>query len=78
MEKAKEVLGDTACISGNVPNSLLNLGSPQEVRDYCKRLIDVAGKGGGLIMDSSGGIHEAKPENIRAMADFTKEYGVYR
>ena len=78
MEKAKAILGDTACISGNVPTSLLNIGSPQEVREYCKRLIDVAGKGGGLIMDSSGGINEAKPENVRAMADFTKEYGVYR
>ncbi len=78
LAKAKEILGEVACISGNVPTSLLNLGSPQEVRDYCKRLIDVVGKGGGLIMDASGSINEAKPENVRAMVDFTKEYGVYR
>jgi len=78
LAKAKEILGEVACISGNVPASLLNLGSPQEVRDYCKRLIDVVGKGGGLIVDASAGINEAKPENVRAMADFTKEYGVYK
>ena len=61
-----------------MPASLLNLGSPQEIRDYCKKLIDVVGKGGGLIMDASAGINEAKPENVKAMADFTKEYGVYK
>jgi hypothetical protein len=78
LKKAKEVLGDVACISGNVPNSLLCIGSPQEVKDYCKMLIDVAGKGGGLIVDAGATIDEAKPENIKAMLDFTKEYGIYR
>lgn len=29
-------------------------------------------------MDSSVGIEDAKVENIKAMIDFTKEYGVYR
>jgi len=77
LKKAKEILGDVACISGNVPISLLAIGSPQEVKDYCKMLIDVAGKGGGLIVDASATIDEAKPENIKAMMDFTKEYGVY-
>ena len=77
MNKAKEVLGDVACISGNVPVSLLTTGSPQRVKDYCKMLIDVVGKGGGLIMDASATIGEAKPENIKAMMEFTKEYGVY-
>jgi uroporphyrinogen-III decarboxylase len=78
MAKAKEILGDVACISGNVPNILLCTGTPQEVRDYCKRLIDVVGKGGGFIMDASATIDEAKFENVKAMADFTKEYGVYK
>ena len=76
--KAKEVLGDRVCIRGNVPASLLCTGTPQEVRDYCKKLIDVVGRGGGFIMDGAIGIpDEAKPENVKAMADFTREYGVY-
>ena len=77
--KAKEVLGGHVCIRGNVPPSLLNTGTPQDVRDYCQKIIDVVGKGGGFIMDGAIGIpDEAKIENVRAMADFTKEYGVYR
>jgi len=75
--KAKEVLGDVVCIRGGVPNSLLCTGTPQQVKDCCKKLIDVVGKGGGFIMDSGAVIDEAKPENIKAMIDFTKEYGVY-
>jgi len=76
--KAKEVLGDRVCIRGNVPAPLLCTGTPQEVRDYCKKLIDVVGRGGGFIMDGGIGIpDEAKPENVKAMADFTREYGVY-
>jgi len=76
--EAKEILGKVVCIKGNVPNSLLATGTPQEVRDYCKKLIDVVGKDGGLIVDAGAVIDEAKPENIKAMTDFTKEYGVYR
>ncbi|MGB4504060.1 MAG: uroporphyrinogen decarboxylase family protein, partial [Syntrophaceticus sp.] len=63
---------------GNVPNALLCTGTPEEVKEYCKKLIDVLGKDGGYIMDSGACIDEAKPENIKAMIDFTKEYGVYR
>jgi hypothetical protein len=77
MAMAKEILGDVACISGNVPNSMLVTGTPQQVKDYCKELIDVAGKGGGFIMDASACIDEAKPENVKAMMDFTREYGMY-
>ncbi|MFC1921419.1 uroporphyrinogen decarboxylase family protein [Chloroflexota bacterium] len=77
MAKAKEALGKTACIIGNVPLSLLNTATTDEVRQYCKQLIDVAGKGGGFILASGGVIDKAKPENIRTMIDFSKEYGVY-
>ena len=75
--KAKEILGDTACLVGGPTASLLNMGSPDEVRDSCKKLIDVVGKDGGFIMDSGCPLDDAKPENVRAMIDFTKEYGVY-
>jgi uroporphyrinogen-III decarboxylase len=76
--KAKEILGDTVCLRGNVPPSLLSVGSAQEVRDYCKKLIDKVGKGGGFIMDGATPIpDEAKPENVKAMAETTREYGVY-
>jgi len=77
--KAKEVLGDRVCIRGNVLAPLLCTGSPQEVIDYCKKLIDVVGKDGGLIIDGSIGVpDEARVENLRAMLDFCREYGVYK
>jgi hypothetical protein len=75
--KAKEVLGDTVCFRGNVPGSLLYGGTVQEVKDYVKKLIDVVGKDGGLMVDSGIWFDEAKHENVKAMVDFTKEYGIY-
>jgi hypothetical protein len=77
MMKAKDVLRDRVCIRGNVPISLLATGTPDEVKAYCKNLIDYVGKDGGFMMDAAAHVTEAKPENLRAMFDFTKEYGVY-
>lgn len=75
--KAKEVLGNRICIRGNVPLSLLATGAPEDVKLYCKKLIDVVGRDGGYIMDSAAGFDDAKPENVKVMFEFTKEYGVY-
>jgi uroporphyrinogen-III decarboxylase len=73
--KAKEVLGDTVCIEGGLPSSLLINGSPEEVKARCKKLIDVVGKDGGFIMNGDVGIpDEAKVQNVKAMADFIREY----
>ena len=75
--EAKRKLGDTVCIMGNVPNSLLVTGTPEDIKEYCKRLIDVCGQGGGFILSSSALIDEARAENVRTMMEFTKEYGRY-
>lgn len=76
--KAKEILGDVVCIRGNVPATMMTTGTPDDVRGYCKKLIDVVGRGGGLIIDGGIGIpDESKSENVRAMFDATREFGVY-
>ena len=77
IRKAKEALGDTVCFRGNVPGSLLCTGTPDDVKVYVKNLIDIVGKGGGLMVDSGCLFDEAKHDNVKAMVDFTKEYGVY-
>jgi len=77
-EKARAVLGGKMCLMGNVPNIMLLSGTPDDVKAYCKKLIDTVGKDGGLIVDAAVMLDEAKPENLKAMFDFTKEYGVYR
>jgi uroporphyrinogen-III decarboxylase len=74
MFKAKEVLKDHVCIMGNVPSSILQVGSPQDVEEYCKKLIKVCGKGGGFILTNGSSIDEAKSENIRAMVESAKKY----
>jgi hypothetical protein len=77
MTEVKKIVGDTLCIGGNVPASLLLAGSVQDVKDYCKRLIDTVGKGGGYIMAMGTSLDEGKADTLHAMIDFTKEYGVY-
>ena len=76
--RAKEILKGHCCIEGNVPSSLLQVGSQDDVIAYCKKLIDICGKDGGYILSPRSSIDEVKPENLKAMIDFTKEYGVYR
>jgi len=76
--KAKEILGDTMCFWGNVSASLLATGSPSEVKDDVKQLIEIFGDTGGLIIDGSVGLpDETKPENLAAMVEAVMEYGVY-
>jgi len=76
--EAHKAIGNKFCISGGIPNSLLGFGTPNEVRDYCKKVIDGVAKDGGYIMDASAIIqNDAKVENIQAMTDFTREYGAY-
>jgi uroporphyrinogen-III decarboxylase len=77
MAKAKEILGGHVCISGNVPASLLQMSDVDGVKKYCKWLIDVVGKDGGFIMEPGSVVDEVKPENLKAMIDFTHEYGKY-
>lgn len=75
--KAKEILGDTCCIEGGPPASVMNGGSTDDVKAYAKKLIDICGKGGGFIMGVAHSLLTAKYENVKALVDFTKEYGIY-
>jgi len=73
--RAKQVLGGTVCLRGNVPTSLLVTGTPEQVDLYCKNLITEVGKGGGFILDGAASIpDEAKPENVLAMARSVHKY----
>ena len=76
--KAKAMIGDTMCFWGNVPSSLLCAGTPQQVKDDVRELIEIFGDNGGLIIDCTIGIpDEAKPENVYALTEAVHEYGVY-
>jgi uroporphyrinogen-III decarboxylase len=56
-------MGNHVCLRGNVPASMLNGGTPDDVTEYSKKLIDVVGKNGGFMLDGAIGIpDEAKLE----------------
>jgi uroporphyrinogen-III decarboxylase len=73
MRRAKEVLGGIACIQGNVPLTKLQLGTAEEVRSYCRDLIETVGRGGGFILDVGAVVDEAKDENLLAMIQAAKD-----
>jgi len=76
--KAHKVLGHKFCLSGGLSNTLLGYGTPDQVRKRCKEIIDGVAGDGGYIMDASAIVqNDAKVENIRAMTDFVRDYGVY-
>ncbi|UCD84294.1 MAG: hypothetical protein JSU92_13610 [Deltaproteobacteria bacterium] len=76
--KAKEILGDWMCIKGDVPAHLLAFREKDRVMDYCRRLIQEVGKGGGFILSSGCSIPaNAKAENVRALVEAAEEWGYY-
>jgi len=77
MARAKKVLGDVACIAGNVPGSMMCLATPQEVKDYCRKLIEDCAPGGGYILTGGAAAHDTTAAHLHAMMDAVKEYGVY-
>jgi hypothetical protein len=78
MRQVKKKFGSWACFGGNLPVSLLKAGTQQEVKDYVKRLIDECAPDGGFILSTGAVVDDAKAENLHAMIDFGKDYGVYR
>lgn len=78
MARAKEVLGDVACVAGNMPMDLLAVGSPEDAKDHVKKLIDTCGKGGGYIMANGAFFDEVRWDNLKAIVETVKEYGVYK
>jgi uroporphyrinogen-III decarboxylase len=77
MAKAKKTIGQVACIEGNVPLSLIYAGTPEDTAAYVRNLIEVAGEGGGYILNMGAVTDDGKDENLRAMIDTALEYGRY-
>ncbi|OIQ60715.1 methylcobalamin:coenzyme M methyltransferase [Moorella thermoacetica] len=77
-KKTKEVLGGRFCLYGGVPTTLLTYGTPEEVKDCVKRVIDELACDGGFVLAPGGVVmSDAKRENIFAMIEAGREYGVY-
>ncbi|MFZ7132278.1 MAG: uroporphyrinogen decarboxylase family protein [Eubacteriales bacterium] len=73
---AKEKFGHKNFITGGIPTDMLVLGSPNQVKDRIKHLLDTIGSNGGWSPQGGGHIPEdCKPENMQAIIDSIEEYG---
>jgi uroporphyrinogen-III decarboxylase len=77
MVEVKKKFGSWACFGGNVPGSLLKAGTPQEIEDYVKNLIDDVAQDGGYILANGAVLDDSTAENVHAMIETGKKYGVY-
>jgi len=76
MKEAKRILGGICCVAGNVPASIVMTGTPGQVKDYCKKLIEDCAPGGGFILAGGAHIDKGHIENLKAMMEAAQEYGV--
>jgi hypothetical protein len=73
--KAKEILGDHICLMGDVPAAMLYMASPNEVFDYCTRLVRELGPKGFILQSGCDIPTNAKLENVQAMINAALDYG---
>jgi uroporphyrinogen-III decarboxylase len=66
-----------ACFGGNVPASLFRAGTPAEMEDHCKRLLDDIAPGGGFFLAPGAPVDEADPAVVRAFMASAEKYGAY-
>ncbi|MCB0212001.1 MAG: uroporphyrinogen decarboxylase [Anaerolineae bacterium] len=78
MKEAKKKLGGWACFGGNVPGSMMKAGTPQDIENYVKELIDGVAQDGGYILANGAVLDDTNPENLHALIDTGKTYGVYK
>ena len=70
--------GTSSASAAAFPTTCLAFGTPEEVRACCKKVIDGVARDGGYIMDASAIMQDdTRAENLRAMTEVTREYGVY-
>lgn len=77
MALVKKQIGDTVCISGNVPSGLMITGTADQVDDYCKHLIQTCAPGGGFILTTGAGLDEGQVATTRALIESAEKYGRY-
>ncbi len=77
MVEAKKILGNVSCIVGNVPSSIVVTGTTQQVKEHCRKLIEVCAPGGGYILSGGAGIDKCNPDNLHVMIQSVEEYGRY-
>ncbi len=67
--RAKRILEGHMCLMGDVPPALLTLGTADQVRAYCRRLLSELGPSGYIMGQGCAVPPDAKFENVKALVD---------
>ena len=75
MARAKQIVGARQAIGGNVPGSLLTMGTPERVDAYVKDLLGKTATNGGFLLGTGIVLDEADPACFKAFIDAGRSYG---
>jgi uroporphyrinogen-III decarboxylase len=75
MGRAKQVVGAHQCIGGNVPGSMLAMGTPAQVDAYVKDLLAKTATNGGFLLGTGIVLDDADPACYKAFIDAGRKYG---
>lgn len=79
LKRIAEVMGGKVVLLGNVNPMLIRSGTPAQVREVTRRVIEVLAPHKGLIVQDGNNIPPGSPlENINAMMEAAEIYGRYR
>jgi len=78
LEHISRVMGGRVVLIGNVNPMLIHAGTPEEVREATRTVIETLGPYRGLIIQDGNNIPPGSPlENINAMMEAAERYGRY-
>jgi uroporphyrinogen decarboxylase len=78
-QKAKDATRGKTCLLGPINTAVMATGTPQEVEDACREAIEILAPDSGLILGPGCALGPETPaENIHALVEAAKKYGVYR
>jgi uroporphyrinogen decarboxylase len=78
LDRVAAVMGGRVVLIGNVDPMLIHSGTPEQVRDACRRVIEKLAPYRGFILQDGSNIPPGTPlENINAMTEAAELYGRY-
>jgi len=72
MHRVRETLGGSMCVQGNIPSSLMAVGTPERLRAYCKDLLELFADCGGFILANGAGVDTTTDEHVRTVIEVVR------
>ena len=77
MKLAKQELGGIACIMGGFPVYTVRYGTPVQIEEQVKELLDIMAPGGGYLFATGYALEDCPEENLEALLMAVEKYGKY-